>query len=86
LNWLGFDLRPRRSVNASYGPAFSFVIIAAEKTQEFAMRGKKLEDFEKDNPNYKFLIEAINSGNVRLMEDECLALIIPPSSLHLNLV
>ena len=50
------------------------------------MRGKKLEDFEKDNPNYKFLIEAINSGNVRLMEDECLALIIPPSSLHLNLV
>jgi hypothetical protein len=48
------------------------------------MRGKKLADFDKSNPNYKFLIEAINSGNVRLIEDECLALIIPPSSLHLK--
>jgi hypothetical protein len=48
------------------------------------MKGKKLEDFEKENPNYKFLIEAINSGNVRLIEDECLALIIPPGPLHLK--
>jgi hypothetical protein len=48
------------------------------------MACKRLEDFDKENPNYKFLIEAINSGNVRLIEAECLALIIPPRPLHLK--
>lgn len=42
------------------------------------MACKKFEEFDKENPNYQFLVDAIKDGTVRLVEDECLALILPP--------
>jgi hypothetical protein len=44
---------------------------------------KKLEEFDKENPNYKILVEAIEDGTIKLIESECLALIMPPP-LHLK--
>lgn len=38
----------------------------------------KLEDFDKENPNYQFLVEGIDRGKIRLLEDECRALIYAP--------
>jgi hypothetical protein len=34
-----------------------------------------LEDFDKENPNYPFLADALEDGTVRLLENECVALI-----------
>ena len=35
-------------------------------------------DFDKENPNYRFLVEGVNDGKVKLIEDECKALITAP--------
>jgi hypothetical protein len=35
----------------------------------------KFEDFDKENPNYQFLADAIEDKRVTLLEDRCLALI-----------
>ena len=35
----------------------------------------KLANFDKENPNYKFLIEGIEDGMIVLHEDKCVALI-----------
>lgn len=40
------------------------------------MACKKFEEFDKENPNYQFLADAIKDGKIRLVEGECLALII----------
>jgi hypothetical protein len=39
------------------------------------MACKKLEEFDKENPNYKFLMDGINNGSVQLDEDNCTAII-----------
>jgi hypothetical protein len=39
----------------------------------------KFADFDKENPNYQFLADGMNDGNVKLLEDECKALISAPS-------
>jgi hypothetical protein len=39
------------------------------------MNCKKLEDFDKENPNYQFLADAIEDSTIRLLENECVALI-----------
>jgi len=38
----------------------------------------KLEEFDKENPNYQFLADGINDGKIKLLEDECKALIYAP--------
>ena len=35
----------------------------------------KFDDFDKENPNYQFLTDAIEDGRVTLIEDKCVALI-----------
>jgi hypothetical protein len=35
----------------------------------------KFKDFDKDNPNYQFLADAIEDGRVTLLEDKCVVLI-----------
>jgi hypothetical protein len=43
----------------------------------------KLESFDKQNPNYKFLEDAIKDGTVTLDEDKCIAYInAAPLNLH----
>ena len=39
------------------------------------MACKRLEEFDKENPNYKFLMDGINNGSVQLDEDNCTAII-----------
>jgi predicted CoA-binding protein len=36
----------------------------------------KLEDFDKDNPNYQFLVDGIENGMVKLGADKCMAWVI----------
>lgn len=38
----------------------------------------KLEDFDKENPNYRLLAESMDAEKVKLLEDECKALIYAP--------
>lgn len=38
----------------------------------------KFEDLDKENPNYHFLVDGMNDGKVKLLEDECKALISAP--------
>jgi hypothetical protein len=52
--------------------------------QEKTMDCKSLEEFDKENPNYQFLVEALQNGSIKLLEDECAALIVPPGPLHLK--
>ena len=35
----------------------------------------KFADFDQENPNYKFLIDALEDGTIVLYEDKCVALI-----------
>lgn len=46
---------------------------------------RKFEDFDKDDPRYQILVDAIENGSVKLFEDqdECKAMINrPPSQLE----
>ena len=52
--------------------------------KEKTMSCKKLEEFDKENPNYQLLMDAIQNGSVKLCEDDCAALILPPGPLHLK--
>jgi len=46
------------------------------------MSCKKLEEFDKENPNYQLLMDAIQNGSVKLCDDDCAALILPPGPVH----
>ena len=39
------------------------------------MACKKLEEFDKENPNHQFLIDGIKNGSVQLDEENCAAFI-----------
>ena len=39
------------------------------------MNSVKLKDFDKQNPNYDYLITAIQEGNIKLNEDENIAFV-----------
>ena len=36
------------------------------------------EDFDKENPNYQFLVDGMKDGKVKLLEEECKALVSAP--------
>ena len=46
----------------------------------------KLEDFNKENPNYQILIDSIENGGIQLLEDECKAVIFSSNFQDFNIL